>query len=618
MDLTREQTQTILNNAKEKGLSTQTVLDGLIKRGYNIEGIDTTQAKEAIARETPPAEEKPMDRGTETVEDIKQTGTEIVDSAKQRSANVGEAIEAYKKGDQGMLRTILQSAGQAAGLGSDVIGELFKGLVKVGVSQDTETLLKEGVTSVAKPIMESETVQNIVNKYKALDPKTQRDLDSLLGVGSLVFDVATAGVGGAGVKTGTQAIKTGAKKTAETIAETAIKGADTIIPALKKGADVVADVTKPIVEEAKLIPGRVATNIAAKKATEQAVKELPTKVAQTAARSGIEIPDIKYLYTIPKEFKATAKKLFQATKDFASGASKTNPLEIVGQPIVKSIKEAESFASKIGKKIGETANKLPSVTAEELAPSALGNLKKVRGLEDLAIDEKGVLDFTNTTLTTAGTEADRVAIQNIFNDAIKAGTGKQKHLLRQELFEILGGKKRSGVQLTGTQENAFEAIRKGLADVLDTKNVTYKKLNLDYAKALDPLKKLRKMLNVKGASGQVEEDILDMSAGLLARRLTSFAKSNPEIRNILNQLDKAVKSKGKTLLSTETMQDFYNILDKYYDIVGKTSLQGQVGAGLEKATGFKDFVAGKIRDVAGESKAVKDKLLEDMFNEILK
>jgi hypothetical protein len=615
MDLTREQTQTILNNAKSQGLSTKSVLDGLIQRGYNIEGVDSEAAKVAIAREKPVVEQT---RGEETIDDIKQIGTDVVTSAKVRSANLGESIEAYQKGEQGLGRTIFQGIGQAAGFAGDVTGDIIKGGVKTAMSQEGEEALKGDIKTVAEPIVASESVQNIINKYKSLDPKVQRDLDSLLGIGSLVLDVATAGFGGAGVKTGTQAIKTGVTKTAETIAETAVKGADLITPTLKKGLNTVTDVIKPVAEEAKLIPGRVATNIAAKKATEQTVKELPTKVAQTAARSGIEVPDIKYLYTIPKEFKETAKKLFKTTQDFVSGASKTNPLEIVGQPITKAIKEAENFASKIGKKIGETANKLPAVATEELAPSILTNLKKVRGLEDLIVDEKGMLDFTNTTLATAGTQADRTAIQNIFDDAIKAGTGKQKHLLRQELFEILGGKKRSGVQLTGTQENAFEAIRKGLADVLDTKNATYKKLNLDYAKALDPLKKLRKMLNVKGASGQIEEDILDMSAGLLARRLTSFAKSNPEIRNILNQLDKAVKSKGKTLLSTETMQDFYNILDKYYDIAGKTSLQGQVSAGLEKATGVKDLIMGKIRDVAGESKAVKDKILKDMFEEILK
>lgn len=125
------------------------------------------------------------------------------------------------------------------------------------------------------------------------------------------------------------------------------------------------------------------------------------------------------------------------------------------------------------------------------------------------------------------------------------------------------------------------------------------------------------MLNVKGVSGQVEEDILDMSAGLLARRLTSFAKSNPEIRSVLNALDKAVKSKGKTLVNTENLQDFYNILDKYYDIAGKTSLQGQVGAGIEKASSVKDLIVGKLRDVAGESKAVKDKVLKDLFDDIL-
>ena len=41
----------------------------------------------------------------------------------------------------------------------------------------------------------------------------------------------------------------------------------------------------------------------------------------------------------------------------------------------------------------------------------------------------------------------------------------------------------------------------------------------------------------------IDEDILDMSAGLLARRLTSNSASNPKIRLLLRQLDETATVK---------------------------------------------------------------------------
>jgi hypothetical protein len=114
------------------------------------------------------------------------------------------------------------------------------------------------------------------------------------------------------------------------------------------------------------------------------------------------------------------------------------------------------------------------------------------------------------------------------------------------------------------------------------------------------------------------EDILNMDAGLLARRLTSNAGSNPEIRNLLRLLDKATKKAGKTAINVENLQDFYNILDKYYDIAGKTTLQGQVQRGFEKGSGIIDTVFKNVKKFGGETDAVRTKAIEDALNEILR
>jgi len=415
---------------------------------------------------------------------------------------------------------------------------------------------------------------------------------------------------------------TGSRKAVSTITTKGMEGVaklgETIAPAIDtttKLAQGIKDVTVMTAEGVGRIPSRIATNVAEKQATKEAIATLPTKIAKQAVNDGVDIADVKYLYTVPKEQKAVLKTLLKATQEFESGVSKTNPIEIVGKPIVERIKQLESARGTVGQKLGAVADTLGNVTTKEVYPSVFENLKKVPGLNGLKVNNKGVLDFTDTVLTTAGSASDRKAIQSIFSDAIKNGTGKQKHLLRQELFEILGGKKKSLTALTDTQEEAYEAIRKSLSDVLDTKNAQYKALNLEYAKVAQPLSDMRKFMKT---IPEATEDILDMQAGLLARRLTSNAASNPQIRSILQAMDNATKVKGKAQISVENLQDFYNVLDKYYDIAGKTGLQKQVQTGVEKASGITDYLMQTIGGFAGKSDAVKRKAVENAIMEALK
>jgi len=286
----------------------------------------------------------------------------------------------------------------------------------------------------------------------------------------------------------------------------------------------------------------------------------------------------------------------------------------VGKPIVQRIKTLESKSAEVGAKLGKAADNLGLVTQPELFDPVLNGLKRVRGLEGLSIDSKGVLDFRNTVLASAETAGDRKAIQSIFTQAIKGGSGKSKHLLRQELFEVLGGKKKALTAITDTQSKAYQAIRQALSDVLDGKSAGYKALNKEYATLQGPIRDMKKLLKLPG---ETDEDLVNMSAGLLARRLTSMAPSNPQIRGILRALDQVTKTKGLTTTSVETLQDFYNILDKYYNITGKTGFQGQTKAAID-ASSIKGIVAGVVKKSVGQSDAVRRKAVEDVLNEVFK
>jgi hypothetical protein len=544
----------------------------------------------------------------------KQYGEDI---AIQLSSNVGKIQKGF-----------LERTKEAAGAGVSKIGEAFRESQEGKFPLSTGAKFGAGVietvfsplTAVVEPAIKPTLGKAIEFGVEQISdiPEVQEFAMSNAGevteriaedIGNLNAILAAA--------TLQRAPKVGADvvRTTEAGADVIKGGVDKALQPVRGVVEGTRDVVGMVAEEAQRLPTRIATNVAEKQAVRQMIQQLPTKIARQAAQDGLDILDIQKLYKIPASQKAPLKTLANTVKDFIQGKTTTNPIEIVGKPIVSRIKELESARGTIGQKLGKAAENLGKVTSQETSTAVFEALRKVQGLSGLKVSARGVLDFRDTVLASALSKADQVVIQKIFNQAIKAGTGRSKHLLRQELFEILGGKKKSLANLTATQEQAFNAIRKGLSDVLESKNSLYKDLSNQYRKVAQPLQEIRSyMKKVVGA----EEDILDMSAGLLARRLTSAAKSNPEIRNVLNAMDKATTVAGKTRLSVETLQDFYNILEKYYDIAPKTGFQAQVRQGVEKATGITDFAFQQIKGFAGETPVVRQKALEKILEEILK
>ena len=463
--------------------------------------------------------------------------------------------------------------------------------------------IKQAAEFVGEKIADTAPMQKFA-EWAGRHPEAAKDIEDTLDIAGLLGTASTVkplvnGVTKGAKMVGKQATQVGGKIAEKTATVTGkLKG-----------------VTAPLVEEAKRIPSRIQTNAAQKQAVQQSINQLPSKIAREAAQDGLDIADVKTIYRISKTQKAPLKKLATVVKDFAEGKTKTNPIEVVGKPIVGRIKELEKARGTIGQKLGQTADQLGNVTKQELDDAVFSELKKVPGLNGVKKTMLGELDFSNTTLATELSKTDRVAIRKIFSMATKQGTGKSKHLLRQELFEILGGKKRALTALTDTQERAFEAVRKGLSNVLEGKNASYKSLSNQYRQTIKPLQDIRKLMKVSGEP----DDILDMSAGLLARRLTSLAQTNPQIKATLNAMDKATKIGGKTRLNVETLQDFYNILEKYYDIAPKTGFQSQVKQGVEKAIGGPmDFAADKLKSFAGETPAVRQRALEKILEEVLR
>lgn len=553
------------------------------------------------------------------VGDISQTGRAIGGIVRETGERIGDARQAVDEGRQSGLRGIAQSVGLTAGAASRTSGELFKGGVKAVLPQGAEDVVKSSVETVARPVgsiaLSLPLVRQFLQDYQNLSEDEKRDVDALFGGSSALIELATLGIGGRAVGSGKKTIQEGA----EGLIDIAKGGIGPTAGTVKSVAKTTRDITGDVLTRVKNIPKKVVTNIAEKQAGIEATKSLPTKIAKDAVNLGVDIADVNTLIRASKTQKPVIRKLVDTVKSFASGKSNVRPDEIVGRPMVQALKRLEAQRGAVGNKLGKIADTFGDVTSDELVTPILQRLQKVTGLEGLS-SKNSILDFSDTVLGSSLTSADQKAIQDVFLEAIQAGTGKQKHLLRQTIFETLGGKKKALVNITDTQERAYEAIRKGLADVLDTKNPTYKALNMEYAKLSEPLKKLRK--NLQG-QGLLDDDLLEMSAGNLARRLTSNAKSNPELRQILRNIDNILKEgskKGETLLNLENLQDIYNVLDKYYDIAPKTGFKGQIKSAIGSPTisGKVNEAIGAVAELAGETPAVRQKAIEKLLEELLR
>lgn len=371
---------------------------------------------------------------------------------------------------------------------------------------------------------------------------------------------------------------------------------------------------------------RLKVNVADKRAVEQAIQELPTETAKKAARNGIDINDINEVRSFFDDpiTSATDKALFKEAADAAkafsdSGGRGLDPAQIVGKPIVERLKTLKTQVNTLGKELTRVAEEeLGNVTKLELVPAVLKRLQKVRGLQGLKLTKTGKLDFTDTSLASTLSKADQKAISEAFEQAVTAGSGVSKHRFRQELFEILGGKKKSLANITETQDRAFNALRQGLADVLESKSTTYKTLNTELAKILSTLSKGEKLLKLSTLAGEANVGLLELKAGTLARRLTSTSLSKADVEAFLRELDAVGITEGTSAVSTRNLQEFYNILNKYYEISPRTGFQGQIKEALGGGGGGAvDRVVKFVTGSASETPAVRQKALEDLLDELL-
>ncbi len=526
------------------------------------------------------------------------------------------------RGEQTGIETAAQTFGEAARAS---VGTALSPLT-VGVGEALNaTGLLSGVSERAKHLEEYIAEQKAANPN--YDPKTdpkvnpftagqvqaarnmgipeynpsereKANLGIATNLGGAAFDVAGALEGATALKavagaTG-KAVATGAKRTASTIANAPIVSGT-------------GEVLKSAGRTLKTIPENIATNVGEMQVKEAAIKAIPSVTGQNAVRKGIDVADVT---TLQEAIKAPeAKKLFDTIKNFASGDTKVSPFEVIGKPVVNRLKTLDTEIKSLATKLDTAAQNLKGQAVKDLTNIQSSVLE---GLDKMQIKiADGGLDFVGSSLEGIGNSGK--ILENVYKRIEKAKDAFDFHNLKKYIdANVSYGKRVEG--LDAGAERFLKTLRKSIDDTLDGQFVDYNNINSELAKRISPLEDLKGIL--KNSDG-LDADLLSQKAGIIARRITSAAASNPEIKQVLRNLDRFTSAKGETLGSIEKMQDLYNVLNKYYDIAPKTGFQNLVKEGTNAASGIVDKSLEVLKGFAGETNITRQKALEDFLAELL-
>src|SRR3990167_3421642 len=419
-----------------------------------------------------------------------------------------------------------------------------------------------------------------------------------------------------GVKTAVKGAESLAKPIVKTAGELATEvGESGVAKGIKDASKVISENAQALGSTLKQAPERIATNAEAMKVARQEVEQLPI-TAQKAVKNGIDIRDAQLL-TEPVTVgeRIIQKKMLKASELFGKTRSAEDPALIGGSVVTKRLNDLKKIVDIQGKKLGEVVATIPESKVKGIFDSAITRLRAIPELDGITVSPKCILDFTGTKLSTSFTKSDRKVIQDAWNSLYGRG-GQDMHKLRQELFEVIKKQAKGAEGFTKTKDEAIQAIRMGISDGLDAVSPGYKALNQQYAKVINPYEKLDSFFKKLKDQG---EDVMSERGATLLRNLTSRNVKAPEIRGILKQVDEALVEFGKkSNVNLEKVQNFYDALQRTFDITPDQSFGGQIRTAdiPMNASGIINKTIGAVLDKASITPEVRRKAFKDLFDSI--
>jgi hypothetical protein len=482
MPLTQEELK-LVEYGKKQGKTKDQVLKALSQ--YRLENSAPTQAQGSGVRGFV----------SDAVTDIKQTGSNLRETFADTISDVKDVKKSLSSGEQGDARSIFQATGELAGGISNAAGDLVTGAVKTVLPQSAEDKLKGAINKTAEPIVNSNIAQNLVSRYESLDPKTKRDVDAILGIGGLVSEVATGGVGADVTK---QVVKRGAKlinASTETIGEGVDVVKRNIADKTNKVLYTIEDVTERI--KSPDLSEAVKVSLNPKEALKMRGQDIDVSVGGKVKKLSQITPTENTKLKVSTErsldnFTKQAEK-FARDRSVEGGS----PVEIVGGRVDGALDFADKKRQTVGKKMGEIEESLGTevVNVGDKTMSAIEELSNITKQSSY-----GVNDSASRIVSKLGN--DLVALEK--NGLTIAERNKFVRSWQQYLNDAkdpFGNFKENG-SINLKIQNVVNKVKDETVEAVSSKNKKYRNLRAQYSmyKKLDEIG--NSLLGKEGALGE--------------------------------------------------------------------------------------------------------------------
>jgi hypothetical protein len=594
--------------------------DLLKKHNVTANQVTTYGSEESINNDLARMESakniQPQNKLKEFGGDILGVGKDIVSSSQKRADNMAESRQAYKEGEQGLLRTGLQQVGQLAGAGADAITAVGKGAFNLALSDESEKAVTDVIGKFGAKVMANPQVQNIVNKYNSLSPEDKRDVDAIGGVVDLVSNFVGgqvvskgADVAGAGIKTGSKSFTEGAKKVATGVADTASSMAK---------SKVVSGVTQFGSDIAERVPRAI--NRGKESLAQNAMKAEKIKSASPAFKQAYKTNlDDRIINTVAEADEPT-KQAYKQVIDIAEEAPNTVGLKkqpsIIGGDLASKQYDIISKQKKtVGEKIGEFTKQLSKTTKINMQDS-FGQIDDTLAGQGIIpqYTKKGVkLDFTGSKYT----PAQRTKIQQLYDLATEGGDnlspsqikGKDQlfsQLKREANFEGIGD---LIIETPEGNKSMFNIFRDIYSNKLDGISPEIKVLNNQYRKLSQVTDDIEDSI-FKTPNFNVTKSVDPAEfAKVNLRRIFGEAQSSPTYQAIADIMDSTSRQLGYKGATPKQVAEFAEYIRKLYpETVPKTGFQGGIRAGVSDI--IETVSKAGAPNIADQRKALKG-LFED-------
>jgi len=499
--LTEEQKQQILNSPNFRALINKPT------QPTNTGSSFVERARQAREQATPPvAPTLPTQKKEGFFSRVKETGSDIFQAVKgageaveTRAKNIGEDVKEVVSGDVNPVRGILRSAGEVGGLFQDIAGEVYGGVARALVSQNTEDKVKEKTVKILENSGAIDALKKgtkVWKDFESKNPQLAEDLKAVGNIGLSALDVV--GASGLGAVT-------------------------------KKGVSEVVDVAKGVKNLAKGVVKkgvRTGEQIAEAGKTAKLITKEGVKIAKPIIKA--KSPEIaEYAVGQATGLKPeTIRKIIDSPEKYTDDILKSVDKESVAKTVKDKIDERVKALSETGKGYNDIRKSADSVIIPE------GGLKDILNKNNVSIDVDGKIVTSAESIPL--TPTDKKALQQFLDDfgsetELSANSFLNARTALSNMSAFESGKSSASTAMAKQLRKFYDNLGKDQIDGL-------KVLDNTYSAETGILKRVRKdYFDKNGFKDGAVNKISNLSnKEPILKRLEAII---PDIRQQLNVLD---------------------------------------------------------------------------------